>query len=333
MIADTVSEVLDRTPVPFLPLKLAIIGVDVPGFPCFEPSIYGWRDALYKFRSRNLWLPEGFGITDQVLLEGNGFLNILGGGGPNLGNCERAFNDGPMFFSPKGNRWGLTVSGFSVDARPDVYGANLLNHTWDIQEMFFGKWINCQTNGSGGNNWNLRGDIQCVTFDDTISSDAFGFGYRLENATNVHWIGGAGAAERNRLGNLLWEATSSQPYTGIGTIRHHFEAGGGPAIDLRRIHSVSVCNSYTYLAGFKFDDECRNLEFRHNELVSWGLGPDGFPADRIVGPRSGHSIGQNTYVDLESGKVYPDPDDTGQNVQKQFQRSVSLMGWNLGIWR
>jgi hypothetical protein len=336
MNVDVVAEVLDRVPLPFLPLKLAIIGVDVPGFPCFEPSVFGWREAMYgPLRSRNLWVPEGFGMTDGLLLEGNGFLNIMGGGGPNLGNCERGFNDGPMFYSPHGNRWGLTVTGHSVDANPrGQYKNNPLNHTWDIGEMFFGKWDNCSVNGSGGNNFNLHTDVQCLDFHNVISSDARGFGYRISRGSNPRWTGGAGAIERNGEGGILWEAGSDIAYTGFGTISTHFELNGGPAWDLRRIHSTSIKNNYVYASDGVHDAECRNLEITHNEFVSWGLDDDGFPRDRIIGPREGHTIGKNTYVRLNAdgvtGEVYPDPDDFVQTVEKQFRRTFSLFGWTIG---
>lgn len=337
MTPDAVAETLDRVPVPFLPLKLAIIGVDIPGFPCFEPSVFGWREAMYgPLRSRNLWVPEGFGMTDGLLLEGNGFLNIWGGGGPNLGNCERGFNGGPMFYGPKGSRWGLTVSGFSVDGRGDAY-KDSRNHSWDIGEAFFAKWLNCMAWRGGGDGYYLHDEIQCVDFENTIESDNGGFGCRVQNGTNIHWTGGAGAAERNALGAILWEAGLVQAYAGIGTIRKHFELNGGPAIDLRGVHSVSVKNSYTYASDFVHDEHCRNLEITHNEIVSWGTDPDGFPNSRIIGPRAGHTIGRNTYARLNAdgvtGELYPDPDDAAREMEKQFQRSFSIAGWTLGRFR
>lgn len=291
-----------------LDLKIAYVGVDVPGFDCYEPTIYGIHEALRK-GARHLKIPEGFGwVSDLSLAEyGNGFLCIEGGGGHNLGNAERAFSGGPMIHWPKGYRWGIYCVGFSIDARGDLY-KDERDNTWDIGEMYFGVWDRCMAWRAGGTHFNFHDEIQCVTFRDTIASDSGGFGYRIKRGTNIHWVGGAGACERNREGGILWEADPDQSYTGTGTIRQHFEQNGGPAIDLRRIHAVSVKNSFSYLSDFVWDENCRNLEIKHNELVSYGLDPDGFPNTRLIGPRAGHDIGFNTYVDYQSGLLHPDPD-------------------------
>jgi hypothetical protein len=286
-----------------LPLKIAYVGVDVPGFPCFDASIHGINEALTK-DYRHLRIPEGFGWTDGLELAryGNGFLYIEGGGSPTMGNAERAFDGGPMISWPVGYRWGIRCKGFSIDARGDVY-KDPRNHTWDIGEMFFGKWTDCLVWRGAGDGFNLHEEIQCVTFEDTLVTDNVGFGYRIKNGTNIHWIGGAGACERNGQGGVFWEAGPVQPYTGIGKIEHHFEQNGGPSIELRGLHSVSIKSTYSYGAPLVWDDACRNLYIRNNTLVNCEL----------QGPRTGHDIGGNTYVKLNadlSGEVLPDPDAT-----------------------
>jgi hypothetical protein len=289
-----------------LPLKIAYIGVDVPGFPCFDADIHGINEALAKDH-RHLRIPEGFGWTDGLELGhyGNGFLYIEGGGSPNLGNAERAFDGGPMISWPKGYRWGISCKGFSIDARGDVY-KDERNHTWDIGEMYFGKWDDCQVWRSAGDGWNLHDEIQCVSFNNTISSDNRGFGYRVNNGTNVHWTGGAGACERNVEGGILWEAGPVQPYTGFGRIHQHFELTGERAIDLRGIQSVDISTTYSYLSDIVWDDTCRNLRVRTNELVSYQD-----TRCELIGPRPGNDVGGNTYVKLNadfSGELLPDPD-------------------------